>query len=148
MSLTNIIDRLYEINRDITGIETAFRRPPMALDTAELPAIMVVLDNWTVGHRPSDARQTVHHLLLRVYGTPTGQQQDVAARQEELEPFLERVLNAYDATVKLNGLSDMLAGWQGITAVRWRILPYAGTEYPALEFSLDIHEETIVTVDV
>ena len=147
MSLSNIIDRLYEINRDIEGVETAFRRPPMALDTATLPAMMVVLDRWDVGNAPSYARRVVHHLLLRVYGDPIGQEQDVAERQSRLEPFLERILNAYDAAVKLNSHADILAGWQRISGVTLRVLPYAGTSYTVLEFALEIHEETTVTVD-
>jgi len=147
MSLTNIIDRLYEINRDITGVRRAFRRPPMKLDTAELPALMVVLADWEVRNRPAYARRVVHRFSLRLYGSPVGQDEDLAARQAELEPFFERILNAYDAAVMLNDLDDVLAGWQGIPAVSWRIMPYAGIDYPVLDFTLEVREETNVTVD-
>lgn len=148
MSLSNIIDRLYEINADIEGINRAFRRPPMRLDAAEIPAIMVILDRWDVSDMPAYARRTDHHLLLRVYGDSAGQDADIAARQQELEPFLERVLNAYDKAIKLNSLEDVLAGYQNITAVRFRVLPYAGVNHAALEFDLFVREETVVDKEV
>jgi hypothetical protein len=109
---------------------------------------MVVLDSWDVRDMPAYARRVDHHLLVRVYGDSSGQDADIAARQQELEPFLERVLNAYDAAVKLDSLDDVLAGYQAIRSVRFRVLPYAGVDHAVLEFAMDIREETNVTVDV
>ena len=144
MSLTIILETLQEINEGITGVTRAFTRPPETIETAHLPAIAVVLGTWGINEAPAmqDRRRVDHHLKLRVYGNPIGQELNHAARQADLEPFFERVLDAYDAAILLNE-KDGSRYESKITGVRYGV----ATGYDILEFDLDIVEKYDVTFD-
>ena len=144
MSLTAIVDRLQTINAGITGITRAFKRPPETIETAQLPAIAVVLGTWVIRDDEPyiSGRRVEHNLKLRVYGNPHGQELNHAARQADLEPFFERVLDTYQQAMLLNEL-DGSRYEAKITGCRYGV---AGG-YDTLEFDLLIVEKYIVTVD-
>lgn len=145
MSLTAIVDQLLTINEKIVGVRRAFARPPQTLSDADIPAIAVLWRNTDVlaSDPYMEGRKLHHHFALRLYGPGLGQDTGHASRQERIEPFFERILDAYDAALLLNEL-DASRYESLITAVRYTTIG----QYQVMEFELTVKEKYAVTVDV
>lgn len=147
MNLGDLFARLYDINSEISGITRAFERPPMKLDTDDIPACMVDWRNpmATYSTYAASGRRTDWHLQIEIWGYPSGQRTDYAERQQDLEAFPERVFDAYEAAVKLDELTGVQFTNLGAVRFVWRT--YGGeVSYPVLEFDLDVIEKTAITL--
>ena len=147
MDLGNLFERLRVINAGISGVEMAYKRPPMVIDTAQLPAAMVDWRNpmATYSTYAASGRKTIWHLQIEIWGDPTGLNTGLAQLQEDLEAFPERVFDAYEAAVKLDELTGVQYADLGAVRFVWRT--YGGeARYPVFEFDLDVTEKVAITL--
>jgi len=140
MSLSSVLAAMQTINSNVTGVAQAFTRPPQVIDTADIPSLITYWQSSAITNPNYTQREVTHTIMIRLVGEPLGQNIDHAARQERLEPFFERVLDAYDGAVQLGSLSGVhrseiinaVANWAG--------------EYATIEFTFQITEKYNVTV--
>jgi len=144
VTLALIVQRLEDILETVEGVTRAFGRPPQALNTGDLPALVVrwLRSDINESEPYQTGRRLDHHFVVRIYGAPGGQDVDAATRQERLEPYLERVLDRLSAAVLLDGLDSTRYNLSDTMSAR---LTEIG-DYPVIEIELTVTEKYVITV--
>lgn len=147
MSLEAITERLATINAAITGVTRSYENPPNALNTADLPCMLIAVRDGVVSDQANGLARLDHAVSLQVWGEPIGQGTSAAALIDALKPFVKRVRDAYAAAIRLNDLSTV--DHSDLTAYRFAMRPYSynGTDHAVLEFDLTVTEKEAITYD-
>jgi hypothetical protein len=148
MSAETTIERIAELNAQITGITTAFDELPESVEDAELPAALVrVGDAQHVIPYEGARRETRNYeLLVLVMDAALGTE---AEAENRARPFIARFLDFYGARPGLEASDDDREIVEGahITADSGFVngIPYANKLYAGVVFTLQVSEITTIS---
>ncbi len=146
--MSDIRQRLTEIQSNIVGVKRAYAWAPQSLADSDLPAFCTFAGPATVSQTSETFVEETRTWLMRLYVKPVLQGIDGEA-EKAVEPFLEKVRNAFLSHPLLgNGTKDSAlpfvekAIWLGDSGIQ--VLSHAGQSYLGIEFRLSI--TTIVPI--
>ncbi len=142
MELSTIKDKIEAINGAVTGITKSLDSPPDDLPTAWIPCIFPMLRNFETSYAANGLGRFDLHFVLQLWGDAIGQNMDVRTRLAKLDPFPERLRDAYAAHIKLDSTVDQCA----LTGGRFAVMAYGQIEHAMIEFDLDVVVKDAVTV--
>ncbi|MBU1747002.1 MAG: hypothetical protein KKA73_04885, partial [Chloroflexi bacterium] len=137
MSITAIMTRLAAIEAGIAGIETAFDESPEAVNDADLPAVVNMLNTGLYEYDASGCR-TTHNLNLHLLVAPRGTDAGLPALEAQTQPFVRRFRVTFEQALLLNELAGVeLARLRGY---RYGEISYGGRAYLGCTFNLQVVE--------
>jgi RNA recognition motif-containing protein len=134
MSIQNIITQIATLQAEITGIKRAFDETPDSLN--EFPCFVNFPSSGDIERIPGQ-RKTKHiiKMQLRVIRA------DLPSAENKVRPFLDSVLDKFDANITLNGAVSRSA----IIHYDYGSLPWGGREYLGISFDIEVWETETLT---
>lgn len=136
MSIQAIITQLAVLQEEIIGVRKAFAETPDSLNV--FPCFVNFPSSGDIDRAPSQRK--LHHTIkmqLRVTRA------DLPSAENKVRPFLDLVLDKFDANINLNGVADRSA----ITHYDYGELPWGGRTYLGISFDIEVWEETPKTFE-
>lgn len=143
MTFTAVKDAIETVNKTVSGLKTVHRDPPENIESAQVPLMTALMrDVDPISYNAAEQCRMEYHFALQIWGDAIGQGKDYRARMAKLEPFMERVRDAYAAHITLNRECDHCE----LTAGRITVAPYAEIPHVVLEFDLTVVLKEAVTI--
>ncbi|GAP10612.1 hypothetical protein BECAL_01785 [Bellilinea caldifistulae] len=140
--MTDIRQRLVEIQSNIAGVKRAYMWAPQSLADSDLPVFCNFAGASTVSQISETIVEETRTWLMRLYVKPVLQGIDGEV-EKAVEPFFSNVRDTFLSHPMLgSGAKDSVLPW--IEKVTWlgdsgiQVLSYAGQNYLGIEFRLSI----------
>ena len=130
MSVQTIIAQLAVLQAEITGIRQAFAETPDKLNA--FPCFVNFPSEGDIDRAPSQ-RKVKHIIKMQLRVTRA----DLPSAENKVRPFLDLVLDKFDANISLNGTAHRSA----ITHYDYGELPWGGRTYLGISFDIEVWEE-------
>lgn len=131
MSLDAIMTEISKIEADIEGVKVVNDKAPATMNAFPQFVNFPAGSPKPIDRRPS-ARWITHSVIMELHVTD----QVHPDAEALLRPFLERVLDAFDAKLTLNGSASN----SQITNYKYGILTYNGQPHLGISFTLEATE--------
>ena len=132
MSIENIITQIAALEGEIKGVKKAFDETPDSLNV--FPSFVNFPASGDID-RATNQRKTRHLIKMQLRVAKA----DTPSAENEVRPFLARVLDKFDTNISLNGTATRSA----ITHYDYGALPWGRTTYLGISFDIEVYEDEV-----